>query len=61
MLGLGASDSIKYGRTGFVVEVTFEQRFERSVALALQISDKEHSRHRVRGSNSPKVGPVWPV
>lgn len=45
VLGLVASDSIKYGRVDFIVKITFEQRLERSVGL--QISDKEPSRHWV--------------
>lgn len=34
-LGLEASDSIKHDRTGFIVKMTCEQRFERSIMLAL--------------------------
>lgn len=45
---MGASDSIKYGRIGFIMKMTFEQRLERSVGLAFQVSDKEHSRHSVQ-------------
>lgn len=40
VLGLGASDNIKYGRIGFIRKMTFEQRLERSVWLALQIPDR---------------------
>lgn len=48
VLGLGASDYIKYGRISLIVKMTFEQKFQRRVALALQILTK-HSRHRVQG------------
>lgn len=40
VLGLGARDCIKYGRTSLIVKMTFEQRFQRRGALTLQISDK---------------------